>query len=159
VPTFTTGNMWDTYSTTDLFVITTNSFITAERFGHDERLVMGRGIALEARNRFPDIDRRLAKLIKSKCGHLGRYYLVIDPATHIAAFQVKQDWRNPADTALILGSTNALIRWLAVGATDAGTLRVALNFPGIGNGRLSRADVLPCLSSLPANVTIWEKGS
>jgi hypothetical protein len=154
MPTFTTGNMWDAYPATDLFVITTNSFITAERFGHDERLVMGRGIALEVRNRFPGIDSRLAKLIRSTSGHLGYYGLLIDKLTHIAAFQVKQDWRNPADTALILGSTNALVRWLA-----GRPLRVALNFPGIGNGRLSRADVLPCLSSLPANVTIWEKGS
>ena len=72
MPTFTTGNMWDAYPATDLFVITTNSFITAERFGHDERLVMGRGIALEARNRFPGIDNRLAKLIRSTSGHLGR---------------------------------------------------------------------------------------
>jgi hypothetical protein len=100
MPTFATGNMWDAYATTDLFAITTNSFIT-----RDERLVMGAGIALEARNRFPGIDSRLAKLIRSTSGHPGYYGLLIDPATHIAAFQVKQDWRNPADTALILGST------------------------------------------------------
>ena len=149
MPTFTTGNMWDAYPGTDLFVITTNSCIM-----NNGCLVMGAGIAREARDRFPGIECRLAKLIKSKCGHLGRYYLVIDPQTHIAAFQVKQDWSDHADTSLILGSTNALTRWIA-----ERPLRVALNFPGIGLGGLSRTDVLPYLTNLPANVTIWTKGA
>jgi len=32
-----------------------------------------------------------------------------------------------------------------------------MNFPGIGNGRLDRADVLPLLMDLPETVTIWER--
>jgi hypothetical protein len=33
---------------------------------------------------------------------------------------------------------------------------VHLNYPGIGNGRLRREDVLPIIALLPDQVTIWE---
>ena len=148
-PSFATGDMWTAYATADLFVITTNSCIM-----NNGCLVMGAGIARAARDRFPGIDSRLGKLIRATCGHLGRYYLLIDPLTHIAAFQVKQHWNDPANTGLILGSTHALVRWLA----NNTKLNVALNFPGIGCGGLSRADVLPYITNLPANVTVWTKG-
>ena len=158
-PSFATGDMWTAYLASDLFVITTNSCLNAHG-----SLVMGAGMARTARDRFPGIDNRLGKLIQAKCGHLGRYYLLIDPLTHIAAFQVKQHWNDPADTALILGSTHALVRWLAndtyprSAAERDATLDIALNFPGVGFGGLSRATVLPYITDLPANVTVWTKG-
>ena len=149
MPTFTTGNMWDAYPTADRFVITTNSFITP-----DGRLVMGRGIARAARDRFPGLDRRLATAIRERGGHLGTYYLAIDPLTKIIAFQVKHHWNDPANTSLIQGSANALTRLI-----NGHPLNIHLNFPGIGNGHLTRAAVLPYLYDLPPNVTIWEKDS
>lgn len=147
MPTFRTGNMWDAYPTADLFVITTNSFITK-----DGRLVMGRGIAREACTRFPGLDTRLAEAIRKHCRHLHEYNLVIDPQTRIAAFQVKYHWADMATPRLIRASAIAL-RNLVAGRP----LHVHLNFPGIGNGRLNRDDVLPLLIDLPETVTIWER--
>jgi hypothetical protein len=44
----TNGNMWSAYPQADLFLITTNSTLK-----NDGCLVMGKGIALEAAQRFP----------------------------------------------------------------------------------------------------------
>ena len=44
------GDMWSVFGKTDLFCITTNSFIR-----RDGQLVMGRGIALAAKKRVPHI--------------------------------------------------------------------------------------------------------
>ena len=46
MPNFKTGNMWDSWDDADLFLITTNAVIKV-----NGELVMGRGIALEARQR------------------------------------------------------------------------------------------------------------
>jgi len=147
MPTFRTGNMWDVYPTADLFVITTNSFIT-----RDHRLVMGRGIAREACARFPGLETRLAEAVARRCGHLREYNLVIDRKTRIAAFQVKYHWADMATPRLIRASAIALRNLVA-----ERPLHVHMNFPGIGNGRLDRADVLPLLMDLPETVTIWER--
>ncbi len=51
MPQFRLGNMWTAYEPADLFLITTNSTIR-----RDGALVMGRGIARQAKERFPDLD-------------------------------------------------------------------------------------------------------
>lgn len=151
MPTYVTGDMWTAYPTADLFCITTNSFIT-----HDGRLVMGRGIARQARDRFPGLDTRFASAMKPRCGHLGRYGLIHDPrGTKLAAFQVKHHWSDMADLTLIAYSAQALARYIQ-NHPRGDKLIVHLNFPGIGNGRLNPTDVLPLLESLPANVYIWK---
>lgn len=59
-----------------------------------------------------------------------------------------------ADLDLIRLATGKLYDLLA--QTPA-LKRVDLNFPGIGNGRLNREDVLPIISVLPDKVYIWER--
>ena len=153
------GDMWSAWDSVDLFLITTNSMIV-ERGLRDktEELVMGSGIALKAWNRFPDLPRNLAKAIKS--GEYGddpkRYGLIISkhwPKTRIGAFQTKYDWMNPSPLELIEFSTNMLKKWCEEhpGAT------VALNFPGVGCGKLRIKDVLPTINRLPDTVTVWTR--
>ncbi|MFQ5418876.1 MAG: hypothetical protein ACE5EY_00795 [Anaerolineae bacterium] len=150
MPIFQTGNMWLAYDDADLFVITTNAAI--KRNG---ALVMGRGIARQARNRFPGLDVALGQQILSVCGNQGQYGLLVSPRwpeARLGAFQVKQHYSQPASLELIRHSTAALCAW----CIEHPTARVALNFPGIGNGRLRREDVLPIVAQLPDQVTIWE---
>lgn len=147
MPVFRTGNMWSAYESAGLFCITTNSAIRC-----DGALVMGRGIAREAAERFPGLSARLGRTILSRGTRLGRYDVVVDPQTRIAAFQVKYRWEDDASLDLIRTSAQALQRLIA-----GSSLQVHLNFPGIGNGRLTRAAVLPLLGELPGNVTIWER--
>jgi hypothetical protein len=146
---FRNGDMWSAYPEADLFLITTNSTIT------NGALVMGQGIARQARDHFPGLDKALGRHILNTCGSLGQYGLLVSsrwPTAKLGAFQVKTHYDKPASLALIQHSTAALCAWCAAHPTAL----VCLNFPGIGNGRLLREQVLPIIEQLPANVTIWE---
>ncbi|MCO5205659.1 MAG: hypothetical protein M9928_11545, partial [Anaerolineae bacterium] len=63
MPQYRQGDMWSAWDSADLFVITTNSTLRA-----DGALVMGRGIARQARNRFPGIAAALGRAIAQTYG-------------------------------------------------------------------------------------------
>jgi len=143
------GDMWSVWPATDLFLITANSFV--KRTG---QLVMGAGIARQARDRFPGLDLTLGQAIRETCGHLGEYGLLISPrwpAARLGLFQVKCHWSTEALPELIRRSTEKLTVW----ANAHPDCRIDLNFPGIGNGRLHPAQVLPIVGQLPDNVHVW----
>jgi hypothetical protein len=56
MPQYKRGDMWSAWDSADLFVITTNSTL---RLG-DKNLVMGRGIALQAKSAFPALPQHWA---------------------------------------------------------------------------------------------------
>ncbi|WP_420640503.1 hypothetical protein [Candidatus Leptofilum sp.] len=150
MPHFQRGDMWTVFATADLFLITTNSTIR-----QDGALVMGRGIAKQARDRFPGLAASLGRHILNTCGRLGDYGLLVSPrwpAAKLGAFQVKLYYSQPASLELIRHSTAIFCAWCAV-HPDA---KVVLNYPGIGNGRFRREVVLPIIAQLPEQVTIWE---
>lgn len=150
MPQFRLGNMWTAYTTADLFLVSTNSTIR-----QDGALVMGRGIARQAKERFPGLDAALGRQVQALCGNQGIYGLLVSPrwpAAKLGAFQVKRHYSQPARLELIRRSTAALCTWCA----DHPDTSVHLNYPGIGNGRLHREAVLPIIAQLPDQVTIWE---
>ena len=140
------------YDDADLFLITTNS--TLKKNG---ALVMGRGIARQARDRFSGLDLALGREITAVCGHLGHYHLLLSPrwpAAKLGAFQVKTHYARPESLALIRQSALALI----ARCEEHPGAAVHVNYPGIGNGGLARPQVLPLLKPLPDNVYVWEYG-
>ena len=142
--------MWTAYENTDLFLITTNAVI--KRNG---ALVMGRGIAQQARDRFPGLDSALGQQILRKWGNQGAYGLLVSPrwpTAKLGLFQVKRHYSHSASLDLIRHSTAMLCAWCA----EHPNAQIAVNFPGIGNGRLLRKDVLPIVAQLPNQITIWE---
>lgn len=146
------GDMWK--SGADVIVVTGNATVRG-----DGALVMGRGAAREARDAYPGIDLAFGHAIREwrkKHGPGMPYALLLaDKAgTKIGLFQVKWHWADAADLELIATATEEL-RTFAL--TIWREYRIALNFPGIGNGRLARADVLPVISRLPDNVSIYER--
>lgn len=155
------GNIWDIYSTTDIFLFTANATVKS-----DCSLVMGRGLAQQVRDHIPGIDLEIGTRILTgrRYRKYGQYFgitveylLVIVPFQHppaVGAFQVKGYYSDPATLELIVGATQALTD-LALSFTDK---RFDMNFPGIGAGRLERDAVLPIISHLPDNVHIWEFG-
>ena len=152
MPQFCRGDMWSAYDDADLFLITTNS--TLKKSG---ALVMGRGIARQARDRFAGLDVALGREIAAVCGHLGHYHLLVSPrwpAAKLGAFQVKTHYARPASLSLIRQSAVALLAWCEEHPGAA----VYVNYPGIGNGGLAPAQVLPLLKPLPTNVHVWEYG-
>lgn len=146
------GNMWDVFGKTGLFMITTNPIIRK-----DGAAVMGRGLAKEAATRFPGLPFRFGtRLDPRNVGYQG-----ITPTGVIGAFDnqlvgyfmVKSHWKDVAQLDIIEDSVNDLAEWAH--HYD----RIDLNFPGIGNGKLSRDVVLPRLQALPDNVHVWEYGN
>lgn len=141
------GDMWSVFGKTDIFMITTNPI---ER--RDGAIVMGRGIAYQAKERYPTIPYAFAKsLRKNKDNHIGR--IGDYDGQEIWWFMVKKHWKSQADIELIDASCAELNTWLSFVSKS---IRVDLNFPGIGNGGLERKYVLPIVSKLPDSVHIWE---
>lgn len=139
------GDMWSVFHDTDVFMITTNPIRR-----NDGAVVMGRGIALEAKTRFPTLPYDFGQALEEQeynVGPIGWY-----SNKPIWYFMVKDHWRNQASIDIIRASVAQLQEVL-----DLSMHRVDLNFPGIGNGHLGREQVLPLLQELPDTVHIWEK--
>lgn len=131
---------------TDFFLCTGNSYITKEN-----KLVMGRGAALEMKNTHPEIDRIFAKHIP----HLGIYGLVLNLGWRVGVFQVKKHFKETAELELINESAIQL-GYVARSFSDT---RFHMNFPGIGYGNL--LSIEPEITSmlkeyLPNNVIIYK---
>lgn len=144
------GDMWDVFGKTGWFLVTTNPVVT--KLG---KCVMGRGIAKDMADRYPEVPFVLGTIIQKhinssdwrNVGSIG----VIDGQA-IGYFMVKDHWMEPAKKDIIQTSVAHLCEYMDF----VSKFRVDLNFPGIGNGKLRREDVLPLLEPLPDNVHIWE---
>lgn len=143
-----TGDMWKVYDEADMFLITTNSFIK-----QNGALVMGAGIAKQARDKFPGIDLALGSRIQ----HLGTYGLLLSenwPERKLGAFQVKLHFKDSASLQLIEYSCKILTNFIVYNGLEHD--KIHLNFPGIGNGKLEIEDVFPIVEKLPDCVTLWQ---
>jgi len=149
MPTFRTGNMWEVFDEVDHFIITTNAVVK-----NNGALVMGAGIAKQVRDSFPGIDADMGAAIYKHCGPdcplKDRFYGIL-LGRKIGMFQVKHHYKDDADLRLIQQSAGVL----DVIATHSPGRTFALNFPGIGNGKLDYHDVYGLISHLPDNVQIW----
>lgn len=110
-------------------VITTNGITRNNGYA-----VMGRGIALSAKNNFPYIDRDLGRLLRksgNQAYNLGvRNHKGIDMT--ILTMPTKNHWRDPSDLELIKKSAKELMAL----ADALGLTAVYLPRPGCQNGHL-----------------------
>jgi O-acetyl-ADP-ribose deacetylase (regulator of RNase III) len=118
----------------DLIVIPTNS--TLDKHDH---LVMGAGVALQAKKRYPDLPKKAGEMILPLCKTMKHpeYLLIRIRVSHhaeIALLQTKTDWRLPSPPELVRKSLKALNH--SVKTTD--TKSIAMPLPGAGRGGLSR---------------------
>lgn len=132
----------------EFLLVTTNSYVKK-----DGSLVMGRGAAYQAAQLWPDLPFVLGETILEHFGNLSDYNVIIPKALPVGAFQVKYHWRDGANPQLIKESCDVL----STIARAMPSCKFALNFPGIGNGRLDRDEVLPIIESLPNNVYVYER--
>ena len=129
----TYGNLWDFHSLGPV-CITTNGVIKKD--GH---LVMGAGIALQAKQRFPQLPSRLADAVSQHGSQT--FYL---PDENLFSFPTKHDWRDPSDINLITKSA-----WELVAITDKmGFTQVYLPKPGCANGGLDWYEVEHTISEI-----------
>lgn len=147
MPTYMYGDMIHSYDPERSWLLfTANSYVN-----NDGALVMGAGMAKQVAYQYPYLRSYFGSLIMSKDVHLGTYHILSHSKLKIAAFQVKRDWRLPAILTLIEESAAMLNGW----ARGIPSQVFNLNYPGIGNGKLSVEQVEPILASLPDNVHVW----
>jgi hypothetical protein len=141
------GDMWSVFEQADLFLVTTNHVVT-----RDDKLVMGAGIARQALDRFPDLDKALGKAVLAAGTPYGLLVSPRWPEAKLGAFQTKGEWKAGASPALINFSTHMLLEW----CEEHPTAQVHLNMPGVGLGGLPLEVVLPILEPLLDTVNVWE---
>lgn len=103
--------------------------------------VMGKGIALEYRSRFP----AMFSDYQEKCSRgqvlIGEPYLWADDGVQILNFPTKRHWREKSR----LEDIEAGLKYLANNYQKMGIYTLALPPLGCGNGGLNWADVLPLM--------------
>ena len=128
------GNIWKMHAQGSWVVITTNSSVTQQGLA-----IMGKGVALQAKQKFPKLPMELGRQILLH-GNLtyafGKYQVITLP--------VKRAWHEPADPELIQSSCEALVTL----ATSLSLSEVYLVRPGCGAGGLIWADVKPIIQPL-----------
>lgn len=140
------GDMWSAYDEADLMLVTTNSTVR-----QDGQLVMGRGAAKQAKERFPQVPVAYGDAV-AKLDHVT--YGIITPDEvgldcKVGIFQVKLHYRKAARLDIIRVSCLQLRERVRTGQI---TGNVHLNYPGIGNGGLPVDKVQAILDTfLPSN--------
>jgi hypothetical protein len=114
----------------DAICITTNGITR-----YNGSLVMGKGVALGAKEKFLGIDERLGKLVKSGGNHvyLAWMWEHNGKPTFVLSFPTKNHWKDTSDLNLIIQSSGELVRVVDQLALD----KVLLPRPGCANGGLS----------------------
>lgn len=138
------GNLWTYHLNGCWICITTNGIVA-----RDGGLVMGKGLALEAANRFPTLRFTLGNSVRQN-GNV----LVLCPQERIISFPTKHHWRQDSDLVLIKQSVQTLVTSRPViqqfdELFHRSSLPVCLPKVGCGNGGLNwNTQVCPLLSDL-----------
>jgi len=138
------GNIWD-YKKADFICITTNGDVNRKN-----EAVMGRGVALQAKQRYKHIATILASHITLYGNHVS---LIIESEVYnnIISFPVKHHWYEKANLDLIRISAIELLVLIKKYNSD---IIFVLPKPGCGNGQLKWEEVKSVISFLPDNVHI-----
>lgn len=123
------GDIWDYHNKGNWVVVSTNGTVRT-----DGACVMGRGIALQAKQKFPKLPHELGENIQSK----GNQVYVFD-TYQIITVPVKHHYWERADLSLIEEG----VRYLSLLPVELGD--VYLPRLGCGNGKLDWNDVRPVL--------------
>lgn len=136
------GDLWTMRA--DAVCITTNGYVTTAGRG-----VMGRGVAAQAKRRFPGIDKALGEALTKNGNHV-QIIAWWGDGVALVAFPVKHVWRDAADLGLIRRSCAELVVLADNPRGKAGRTweRILLPRPGCGNGRLRWEDVSPIVEPL-----------
>ena len=128
------GNIWDMDG--DAICITTNGYIK-----NNGEAVMGRGVALEAKQRFPDLAWQLGL----KIDEFGNHVQLIHLNPFLYSFPVKHNWWERAELDLIERSAHELMSHIQSARFE----HVLLPRPGCGNGgRDWETEVKPILEPI-----------
>jgi hypothetical protein len=111
----------------DAFCITTNGCVKA-----NGECVMGRGIALTCRDKYPGLAKHLGSHIREYGNHAFSLATIKKTGVRILSFPVKHKWNEVADVELIKRSAGELMDL----ADKYDLNNILLPRPGCGNGLL-----------------------
>jgi len=152
------GDIWDYHEKGNWIVITTNGTVKSNR-----ECVMGRGIALQAKLKYPQLPLLLGKKIK-EYGNFPHIFWGLG----LISFPVKHHWMDKADPVLIstscmtlfTGVTHLLQLHYSSTPDDSWDGSIYMVRPGCGNGGLLWKDVKPILEEyLDDRFIVVEKGT
>lgn len=138
-----TADLW-TYPHADALCITTNGSVVRVSGGRHAvyRGVMGRGVAAQAKQRYPELELALGYQVRQHGNTVGILRQPDDACSaYLVSFPVKHEWHEQADLELIgrsaeqLAQLTTLMQWQWV----------VVPRPGCGNGRLDWMEVAPVL--------------
>lgn len=134
------GDLWDYYENGIPVCITTNGFIKK-----NGELVMGAGVAKQAKYVFPELPKILGDHIRKNGNRV--YYL---EEYNIFSFPTKHYWWQKSDIDLIKTSLIQLTNLMEIHKIQ----KIILPRPGAGNGRLHWNDIKEQIKNL-ANDNIY----
>lgn len=158
------GDIMEGFETPDkskLLVFTANGILTKS-----SKLVMGAGIAKAVRDRYVGIDEWFGRSLRQRpellipthtdCNdfvYAYEFHLLRGLYRHqpIAALQTKLHFSTPSPLELVHQSLERL-----AAITDLYS-EIHLTMPGVANGKLPLASVLPLVEQLPNNCYVWSK--
>lgn len=131
------GDLWDFHGAGHWVVVTTNG-----KRNRQGQAVMGRGVALQAADKWPEFPLVVGNHIATKGNHVAAFmkYRVI-------TFPVKHDWRERADLELIERSAHELVMAADTGVYTPG-MRICMPRPGCANGGRTWEEVGPVLEGV-----------
>lgn len=110
--------------------------------------VMGKGVALEFKNRYPEMFCRYKQLCEDKTLNIGTLYLWKKEKKWVLLFPTKEHWRNPSRLEYIEeGLKKFAQNWDKLGADSIAFPRL-----GCGNGGLDWRDVQPLMEKYLKNI-------
>lgn len=122
----------------DARVITTNGQIKSNGYA-----VMGKGVAYQAVQYFPLIDRMLGQRLKAHGNHVHVFNRSLYNAPYdLVTFPTKHDWRDNSSLDLIARSVVELVEY----ADEYHWRTVVLPRPGTGHGNLQWSEVKHIIS-------------
>lgn len=122
--------------------------------------VMGKGIALQFKQAFPDVFKQYAKDCKSGVVQVGKMHVVevhgLANPKYIINFPTKQHWRNPSKLEYIETGLNDLVRIMK----ELNIQSIALPPLGCGNGGLDwmvvRPMIIEAFNNVDVNIHLYE---
>lgn len=131
------GDLWDQDG---YKLIPTN--LTVNKMG---QAVLGRGVALQAVEKYPDLPALYGRVLKWGSGANN---VMIHATRKLILAPVKRHWREKADLTLIRNSLRTILALLDDGSA------VFLPLLGCGYGELAPEDVMPILEDLDDRFTL-----
>ena len=118
--------------------------------------VMGKGIALQFKNKYPQMFAAYQKACEKQQLDIGRLYLWKSPEKWVLMFPTKRHWRNPSKIEYVESGLKEFVDSYERLGVDS----IAFPRLGCGNGGLEWSVVKPImekyLSPLPINIYIYE---